>query len=713
MTPGRMLPLVSCPLTDRCPACAWIGTPYEQQLARKRETLSRAWQYAGLDLAVLGDIPILPVLPSGTRDRVDVQFRRENGRTTIGFSVDGVILDVDRRPKASPALEAWLRDFRTLVPPVDQGGARLRVAPDGRRGVWLDLANLDVKTLFYERHSLDVLPNEAIVEIGQRRKRLRFVDGTPRLVDPEPYPWFETLACETTVPVYGAVGGFTQPGSAVNRALIGTLMRTLPTEGVASGIWIELGAGVGNFTVPLAARGLEVVAVENDPVALLGLRRTLANQAFPTTPVVRDENFATPSAALQDLLAGARGIVADPPRSGMGRFPAALEASGPEWLVYVSCYPESFAADAARLHDVGYRLEALEAVDQFPQTPHLELVARFRRPVVAPRADRHLRAFNHDLSHGRSCFQLRVRGTKVVRRKTNVTFTDRASESTFVDPTSDGREDGALRLHAKTETRLREHQLPVQAQRLGLERSEIERPGLVDEHDGAEGLRDRRKAREMFGGSRGHEYRVEFGRTGNSGFFLERFATPQKAVDAKLFEPAARFRSTGGRPNTGVGSCPEQLHRHRAHAASATSDENVGGGIFGDTKLLEEPFVRGQCRQRQCGGLGEIQRLRRQSREPRVDHLELRVRAVATEIPRIVNAIAGTKTADRWADGDDDTGGIPTENDRFLRCAGARTSHFEVDGVHGNGAHVDEEVVGAGRRRRHVERHEAFRVFHG
>lgn len=366
---------VDCAVAGRCAACAWIETPYDEQLARKAESVRRAWREAGLDPALLGAFPVTAVAPAATRDRVDVQFRRDERGLRMGFFADGDILPIDRCPQASPALEQWLRDFRDLVPPVGRGGARLRVAPDGRRGVWLDLANVDVKTLFDERTALRRLFDVAWVEIGQRRKRLTFVEDMPKLTDPEPYPWFETPAGTTTVPVHCSVGGFTQPGFSVNRALVAALLRTLPET---SGRWVELGAGVGNFTAPLAARGLSVIAVENDPLALLGLRQTLAHPSLPPVEV-REESFAAPRTGWTELLSGVDGIVADPPRSGLGKFPAVLETTGPRHFVYVSCYPESFAADAAKLGAFGYRLVSAEGVDQFPQTPHVEIVARFER----------------------------------------------------------------------------------------------------------------------------------------------------------------------------------------------------------------------------------------------------------------------------------------------------------------------------------------------
>jgi 23S rRNA (uracil1939-C5)-methyltransferase len=71
--------------------------------------------------------------------------------------------------------------------------------------------------------------------------------------------------------------------------------------------------------------------------------------------------------------------VFDPPRAGALHQAAALAASQLQTIVAVSCNPATFARDAARLIAGGFRLERVVPVDQFVWTPHLELVAAFRR----------------------------------------------------------------------------------------------------------------------------------------------------------------------------------------------------------------------------------------------------------------------------------------------------------------------------------------------
>ena len=58
---------------------------------------------------------------------------------------------------------------------------------------------------------------------------------------------------------------------------------------------------------------------------------------------------------------------------------APLASSTIATVVAVSCNPASFARDAARLIGGRFRLLRVVPVDQFVWTPHLELVAVFRR----------------------------------------------------------------------------------------------------------------------------------------------------------------------------------------------------------------------------------------------------------------------------------------------------------------------------------------------
>src|SRR6185437_9626942 len=70
-------------------------------------------------------------------------------------------------------------------------------------------------------------------------------------------------------------------------------------------------------------------------------------------------------------------IVFDPPRAGARAQSAALARSAVPHVVAVSCNPASFARDARTLVDGGYRLVAVQPIDDFVWSAQLELVARF------------------------------------------------------------------------------------------------------------------------------------------------------------------------------------------------------------------------------------------------------------------------------------------------------------------------------------------------
>lgn len=141
---------------------------------------------------------------------------------------------------------------------------------------------------------------------------------------------------------------------------------------------IDLYSGVGLFTIPLAERARRVVAVEADAGAVAYARENCA--AAGATGV---EFRAEP---VERWLERARGPVdlalLDPPRGGLGVDASrALARLRPGRIVYVSCDPNTLARDLRAMLDAGYELESVEALDLFPQTYHVETVARLRLPA--------------------------------------------------------------------------------------------------------------------------------------------------------------------------------------------------------------------------------------------------------------------------------------------------------------------------------------------
>ncbi len=371
---GIAIDKLSCTLVGRCGGCPLGQKTIPEQQAEKR---------AGV--AFLNpDVRFRYSSAGRVRDRADLIW--ENGRLGLYEYAEGSdrsshIIDIPACPMMSEPLERFFLEVRQLAPPgVRKGSIRLRVSPAGERGVWLDFANADVKTLLDEREYLRGLSERAFVEIGQRRKALVWREDLQqwKLGEPVLKPWFETYGRDgEAIPLFGPVGGFSQAGFAANRALVATVTEFADKSGEKN--WLELFSGNGNLALALAARGFQVEAFELDELALQGLAKSLE-----VRPDLRERvRFARADVYLQEgklpPFAG-RGLLVDPPRAGLREVLSRLKSGDqPRSLLYVSCHNESFAADARELLTLGYRLTELAGIDQFPHSRHCEWVALFTR----------------------------------------------------------------------------------------------------------------------------------------------------------------------------------------------------------------------------------------------------------------------------------------------------------------------------------------------
>lgn len=177
-----------CSIAERCSGCPWHAIPYADQGQKKANELLELLKQQ--EIHPLIEPKMISPGPQGLRDRVDLVIMQQDGRATIGLYRPGkkTVADMNSCPQMSPALQDWFQTFRQNLPAITKGSVRLRVAPDGTRGVWLDFANIDVKILLDEGGWLRSLMELAIVEVGQRKKRLVEVDGRLKLQDPEFFP---------------------------------------------------------------------------------------------------------------------------------------------------------------------------------------------------------------------------------------------------------------------------------------------------------------------------------------------------------------------------------------------------------------------------------------------------------------------------------------------------------------------------------------------
>ncbi len=169
-----------------------------------------------------------------------------------------------------------------------------------------------------------------------------------------------------------SAGSFFQVNTAGAEALVDLVLDFLDPQ--PSQRLLDAYAGVGLFALALAPFCRQVDAIEAAPSACADFAWNAAD-----LPHVRLHEGDT-AAVLASLSGPYAGIVLDPPRTGLGQavITQLARLAAPR-LAYVSCDPATLARDAALLTQAGYRLRAVQPLDLFPQTYHVESVALWER----------------------------------------------------------------------------------------------------------------------------------------------------------------------------------------------------------------------------------------------------------------------------------------------------------------------------------------------
>ncbi len=181
-----------------------------------------------------------------------------------------------------------------------------------------------------------------------------------------------------------AADGFWQAHPAAATTYVDTVLDLLPADLTGGTAW-DLYGGVGLFAAFLAdAVGVTgtVATVELDRTATALARHNLAGlpQAVVRSGMVEK--------VIGTLPGPVDAIVLDPPRTGAGRKVCdAIAGRKPGVIVYVACDPAAFARDTGFLAAAGYRLDTVRAFDAYPQTHHLEAIARFVPAAAAETPD--------------------------------------------------------------------------------------------------------------------------------------------------------------------------------------------------------------------------------------------------------------------------------------------------------------------------------------
>jgi 23S rRNA (uracil1939-C5)-methyltransferase len=327
--PERTIP--GCPYFGTCGGCHYQHATYEYQLQQKVSILREVMQRVG-KFEAPADIRVIAGPEWNYRNRS--QFHIRNGK--LGYLKAGSheLVPIEKCPISSPMLNECIVVLN-------------RMLKDRRFPQFVT--------------ELELFTNETDTQLN--------VLHTERPVARSFFDW-----AEDELPGYVS-GPITHSGFRVsyksffqvNRFLIDPLVDAAVAD-ASGGTALDLYAGVGLFSWTLATQFKTVTAVESSNAAISDLIYNVPKAAAVRSSV--DEYLATQTEAPDFVLA-------DPPRSGLGKHAVRhLLRLKPKQITIVACDPSTLARDVAPLLAGGYAMDEVILVDLFPQTYHLETIAR-------------------------------------------------------------------------------------------------------------------------------------------------------------------------------------------------------------------------------------------------------------------------------------------------------------------------------------------------
>jgi len=321
-----------CPYFGRCGGCDFQQLSYQAQLDAKVEIIRDCLRR----IAKIDSPPDLSIhaAPNEWHYRARANWQLDRETKQIGYFEAGShrVCDVEVCGVLHPRLEAVLEGIRREI----REGAIIELPRDVRAAIGEDGLSVAPALAGFENEDLS------------------------RSFDGETY-WFNA-------------DSFFQ----VNPDLLESLLKFAIGD-VKGEFALDLYCGAGLFTLPLARRFSQVVAIEVNAHATAFARRNLDNAKLSNAKVVT-ANVSEWLRQQSVSFASVDFLLLDPPRTGAEN--AVIKGIidlHPARISYVSCDPATLARDLKKLIAAGYSLDSIAAFDMFPQTHHVETVVHLNR----------------------------------------------------------------------------------------------------------------------------------------------------------------------------------------------------------------------------------------------------------------------------------------------------------------------------------------------
>ncbi len=363
--PGRAVPL--CRHFSLCGGCTAQHMPEEMYQDWKVGQVRQALRQQGISLEP-GEL-IAAAL--GRRRRcVFSACKGQNGKVELGYhrARSHDLIAIEECPVLVPQIVQALPGLYDLLEFVLQPNASARVtALWCEQGLDVDLSKVSV--------SNDPQHRATIAALVRKLGLVRLTNnGDTIIMQSQP----TVRLGKVSVPLPDATI-FLQAVLEAEREICTNVINAVSKAGRIA----DLFCGIGSFTFDLAVRA-RVFAVDSERVAIAALEagRDDAQGLKPIETLARDL-FKEPLSRKELEVFDA--VVFDPPRAGAEQQARMLAKSRVPTVVAVSCNPATLARDLSVLIDGGYQLQAVQPIDQFLYSPHVECVAVLNRPSTRTR----------------------------------------------------------------------------------------------------------------------------------------------------------------------------------------------------------------------------------------------------------------------------------------------------------------------------------------
>ncbi len=361
-SPWRVNP--PCTSFRSCGGCQWQHIDYLIQCKLKKEILEDVLKRLG----GLKEAPPIKVIPSpqpyGYRIRAQLKAKGK----ALGYFQEKShrIVDIQECPIVHPLINQMLSFIRKMFLPFSRmEEIEINVSPDESKGV------LILHFLSLERGTENIfgefLQNHALfkgIVIAKKERLNLFGDPTLNFTIP--------LGQERenrNLKFRISPGSFSQVNLEQNQTLIQTVLQFADVNKEER--VLDLYAGVGNLTLPLAMGVREVLGIEENRTAIEDARFNAERNGIRNCEFIHgrvEEVLMNWRREKPDL------AVLDPPRTGCKTVLDQVVRLKPKKIVYVSCEPTTFSRDLRLFSERGYSLQNLTLIDMFPQTYHMEAI---------------------------------------------------------------------------------------------------------------------------------------------------------------------------------------------------------------------------------------------------------------------------------------------------------------------------------------------------